>query len=59
MAAMSYWTDALFVAAGIPTVDYGPGAHEGVECGDLKLADQQSITRASMPDRLSATAGLQ
>ena len=36
---MSYWMDAaLFAAAGIPTVNYGPsgaGAHEAVEWVDL------------------------
>jgi len=36
---VGYWMDAaLFSAAGIPTVNYGPagaGAHEGVECVDL------------------------
>ncbi len=38
-AGVSYWMDAaLFAAAGIPTVDYGPGgagAHEAVEWVDL------------------------
>jgi acetylornithine deacetylase len=39
MAGVSYWMDAaLFAAAGIPTVNYGPsgaGAHEAVEWVDL------------------------
>ncbi len=38
-AGVPYWTDAaIFAAAGIPTVDYGPagaGAHEPVEWVDL------------------------
>ena len=38
-AGVWYWMDAaLFAAAGIPTVDYGPagaGAHEAVEWVDL------------------------
>jgi len=37
---VSYWMDAaLFAAAGIPTVNYGPagaGAHEAVEWVDLE-----------------------
>src|SRR5262249_60909894 len=39
IAGVSYWMDAaLFAAAGIPTVNYGPsgaGAHEAVEWVDL------------------------
>lgn len=39
VAGVSYWMDAaLFAAAGIPTVNYGPsgaGAHEAVEWVDL------------------------
>jgi acetylornithine deacetylase len=39
-AGVAYWMDAaLFAAAGIPTVNYGPagaGAHEAVEWVDLK-----------------------
>ena len=38
-AGVGYWMDAaIFAAAGIPTVDYGPsgaGAHEAVEWVDL------------------------
>ena len=38
-AGVAYWMDsAIFAAAGIPTVDYGPsgaGAHEAVEWVDL------------------------
>jgi acetylornithine deacetylase len=50
-AGVSYWMDAaLFAAAGIPTVDYGPGgagAHEAVEWVDIDSVVQCAAVLAN------------
>lgn len=59
-AGVAYWMDAaIFAAAGIPTVNYGPGgagAHEAVEWVDLKSVVDCSRVLAVAARRFSTGA---